>query len=59
MDWLAANWLWIVVGVAFVAFHMFGHGGHGGHGGHKSSQPEGDDIKPGPPSNDQSGGRHH
>ena len=33
MDWLLANWLWILLGIAFVAMHMFGHGGHGGHGG--------------------------
>ena len=32
MDWLSENWVWIVVGVAFVAMHLFGHGGHGGHG---------------------------
>lgn len=34
MAWLAANWFWVVVGIAFVAMHMFGHGGHGGHRGH-------------------------
>ncbi|MGE0874865.1 MAG: DUF2933 domain-containing protein [Burkholderiales bacterium] len=33
MNWLSENWIWIVVGVAFVAMHIFGHGGHGGHGG--------------------------
>jgi hypothetical protein len=33
MDWLSENWVWVVVGVAFVAMHLFGHGGHGGHGG--------------------------
>ena len=32
MDWLSENWVWVVVGVAFVAMHLFGHGGHGGHG---------------------------
>lgn len=33
MDWIAQNWVWIVVALAFVGFHLFGHGGHGGHGG--------------------------
>ena len=34
MEWLTANWLWILVFIAFVGMHMFGHGGHAGHGGH-------------------------
>ena len=34
MDWLIANWVWILIAIAFVAMHMFGHGGHGGHGSH-------------------------
>ena len=33
MDWLSANWVWILIAIAFVAMHMFGHGGHGDHGG--------------------------
>ena len=33
MEWLSANWVWILIAIAFVAMHMFGHGGHGGHGG--------------------------
>ena len=33
MAWIAANWVWILIAVAFAAMHMFGHGGHGGHGG--------------------------
>lgn len=32
MDWLTENWLWIVVGAAFVWMHLKMHGGHGGHG---------------------------
>ena len=32
MAWLAVNWFWVVIGIAFVAMHLFGHGGHGGHG---------------------------
>ena len=31
MDWLSANWVWILIAVAFAAMHLFGHGGHGGH----------------------------
>jgi hypothetical protein len=34
MSWLLTNWIWILLGAAFIAFHLFGHGGHGGHGGH-------------------------
>jgi len=37
MEWLAENWLWVVIGIAFVAMHLFGHGGHGGHGGHEGT----------------------
>ena len=33
MEWLSENWVWVLIGVAFVATHMFGHGGHGRHGG--------------------------
>lgn len=33
MQWLAENWVWIVVFVVFIGLHMFGHGGHGGGGG--------------------------
>ena len=32
MEWLTQNWIWVLVGAAFIALHMFGHGGHGGHG---------------------------
>jgi hypothetical protein len=37
MDWLLANWIWVVTFIAFIAMHMFGHGGHGGHSGHAGS----------------------
>lgn len=36
MQWLAENWLWVLIGIAFIAMHLFGHGGHGAHGGHGS-----------------------
>jgi len=42
MEWLAENWFWVVIGVAFIAMHMFGHGGHGGHGG-GDRQPRNDE----------------
>ncbi len=32
MEWLTENWLWVLLGIAFVGMHLFGHGGHGGHG---------------------------
>jgi hypothetical protein len=31
MSWLLSNWIWILLGVAFIGFHLLGHGGHGGH----------------------------
>lgn len=37
MDWLLENWVWALIGVAFIAMHMFGHGGHAGHGRHGES----------------------
>ncbi len=34
MEWLAANWVWLLVVLGFIAMHLtHGHGGHGGHGG--------------------------
>ncbi|MGE0160825.1 MAG: DUF2933 domain-containing protein [Gemmatimonadales bacterium] len=33
MEWLQANWVWLLVILAFIGMHMgHGHGGHGGHG---------------------------
>ncbi len=42
MAWLAANWFWVVIGIAFVAMQLFGHGGHGGHshGSQSSGTPD-------------------
>ena len=34
MEWLAQNWIWLVVFVLFIGMHLFGHGGRGGHGSH-------------------------
>ncbi|PAP74642.1 DUF2933 domain-containing protein [Rubrivirga marina] len=43
MDWLAENWFFVLLFVAFIAMHLFGHGhgghGHGGHGGHGRDRP--------------------
>jgi hypothetical protein len=32
MQWLAENWIFLLIVVGMVAMHAFGHGGHGGHG---------------------------
>lgn len=35
LDWLSANWLWLVVIGGMLWMHLGGHGGHGGgHGAH-------------------------
>ena len=34
MEWLTANWFWVLIFAAFIGMHLFGHGGHGGHRGH-------------------------
>jgi len=34
MEWLTANWFWVLIFIAFIAMHLFGHGGHSGHGRH-------------------------
>jgi len=41
MDWILANWFWILIGVLFIGFHLFGHGGHGGGHQHGSKTTEG------------------
>lgn len=33
MQWLAENWLWVLIGAVFIAMHLFGHGSHGAHRG--------------------------
>ena len=32
MQWLAEDWVFMLIAIAFVAMHLFGHAGHGGHG---------------------------
>jgi hypothetical protein len=59
MDWLSANWVWILIAIAFVGMHMFGHGGHGGHGGHDG---DGERTSRGPsakPEEDRPAGHRH
>lgn len=34
MEWLASNWLWILLGIGFIWFLSRGHAGMGGGGGH-------------------------
>lgn len=33
MDWLTANWLWLLLGAGCLLMHFTMHGGHGSHGG--------------------------
>lgn len=42
MAWLAANWFWVLIFVAFLWMHIGGHGGHGGHG---EQRPPGDSTE--------------
>lgn len=65
MEWLTANWFWLVTFIAFIAMHVFGHGRHGGHGGHGGGdrqRSEGDQDKrdaQGRPVNTGAGGHQH
>ena len=45
MTWLTDNWIWVLVGVAFIAMHFSGHGCHGGHGGHGGDKKNPGDSK--------------
>ncbi len=63
MEWLAQNWVWVVVFAVFIGMHLFGHGGHGGHsglGGHGGCCG-GDDQRPtgGEPGKDRPQGHQH
>jgi hypothetical protein len=41
MEWLQANWLWILLILAFIGMHMgHGHSGHGGRSGSAGSRDE-------------------
>ena len=54
MNWLSANWIWILIAVAILGMHMFGHGGHGCHGRHENSR----ESSPKRPADDTAGHRH-
>lgn len=47
MEWIRANWFWIVVTVLFLWMHMgmHGHGGHGRHGSGTSGHDRSDRQK--------------
>jgi hypothetical protein len=45
MAWLAENWFWVLIFIAFIAMHMFGHGGHGGHSGGDRSRSTADKTR--------------
>lgn len=56
MAWLTANWLWILIFIAFISMHLVGHGGHGSQGGGARPRnpdeadrdaPRGRDVPPG------------
>jgi len=62
MAWLARNWFWVLIGIAFIGMHVFGHGGHSGHGGgdHQQRRDGTDkDAAQGRAVNTGSGGHQH
>lgn len=61
MDWLLANWFWILIFGLFIAMHLFGHGGHGGgHQNHSKNTDEkdGDETQTHPANIGSSGHQH-
>ena len=59
MQWLAENWVFLAVAIAFVAMHVFGHGGHGGHGGHRRGEDEDRNARKGREDQAPRGGHQH
>ncbi len=65
MEWLTANWFWILIGILFIGMHLFGHGGHGGHARHGGgdNKPEANEVKKDeaglPTQSSSSGGHQH
>lgn len=41
MQWIAENWIVLLLVGGMIAMHLFGHG-HGGHGGHGKDKPKPD-----------------
>jgi hypothetical protein len=68
MAWLSNNWIWILLGAAFIGLHLLGHGGHSGHNHHAAKGPplevreseagaDADEMGPGtPPGHGRHGG---
>lgn len=42
MEWLANNWIWILVIGGMIGFHLFGHRGHGSGHKHGAKPPDRD-----------------
>lgn len=63
MDWLLANWFWILIAGLFIAMHLFGHGGHGGggnqQGNENAKQANGSETPSRPAANTGAGGHQH
>ena len=62
MAWLAENWFWVLIFIAFISMHLFGHGGHGGHAGndrHRSGEGSATDEAHAPAGSASSGGHQH
>ncbi len=55
MQWIAENWVLLLVAGGMIAMHLFGHGhgGHGGHGKHKRKQAPKNDGAADPSSHDE------
>ena len=58
MQWLAENWVFLLVIVGMVAMHLFGHGGHGGHSGGRRENADRDTRKDREPTALRAGHRH-
>lgn len=39
LDFIATNWIWILLIGGMLFMHLGGHGGHGGHGGKDAEDP--------------------
>ena len=61
MDWILANWFWILIFVLFIGMHLFWHGGHGGghqHGGKTTDNNNGDETQARTGNTSKSGHQH-
>lgn len=47
LDFIATNWIWILLVGGMLVMHLgHGHGGHGGHGGHRGKDAEAPAAQP-------------